>query len=102
MLGDDGVAEKWEATKNIKEPNPDWPLEFMWIGINYYKDQCNSIKLQAIELSGVCACVRVRVCAARVYVLCVVCVGDNVCNIFSFRLPNWKDRESVGMLQTFR
>jgi hypothetical protein len=37
-----------------------------------------------------------------VYVLCVVCVGDNVCNIFSLRLPNWKDRESVGMLQTFR
>jgi hypothetical protein len=33
-----------------------------------------------------------------VYVLCVVCVGDNVCNIFSFRLPNWEDRGSVGML----
>jgi hypothetical protein len=51
----------------------------VWIGINYYEDQCNSIELQTIELLGVCA--GVCVCArARMCVLCVVglCVGDNV------------------------
>jgi hypothetical protein len=81
MLEGDGVAKKWEAMKNIEEPNPDLPSEFVWIGINYYEDQCNSIELQTIELSGVCACVCVHMCAcvfARAcvcYVLCVCVLG---------------------------
>jgi hypothetical protein len=45
LEGGDGVVEKWEAMKNIEEPNPDWSLEFMWIGINYYEDQCDSFEL---------------------------------------------------------
>jgi hypothetical protein len=71
LVGGDGVVEKWEAIKNIEEPNPDWSSEFRRIGINYYEDQCNSIELQAIELSGVCAgmCVGVRV-------MCCVCWGQ--------------------------
>jgi hypothetical protein len=73
MLEGDGIAEKWEAMKNIEEPNPDWPSEFKWIGINYYEDQCNSIELQTIELSGVCAGVCVRTCVC--YVLCVCVLG---------------------------
>jgi hypothetical protein len=28
LEGGDGVAEKWEAMKNIEDPNPDWSLEF--------------------------------------------------------------------------
>jgi len=58
--------------KNIEEPNPDWSSEFLCIGLNYYKDQCNSIELEAIELSGACAhvCVCARVCAC----VCCVCV----------------------------
>jgi hypothetical protein len=24
--------------KNIEDPNPDWSLEFRWIGINYCED----------------------------------------------------------------
>jgi hypothetical protein len=43
--GGDGVAKKWEAMKNIEEPNPNWSSEFGRIGINYYEDQCNSIEL---------------------------------------------------------
>jgi hypothetical protein len=78
LVGGDGVVEKWEAIKNIEEPNPDWSSEFRRIGINYYEDQCNSIELQAIELSSTfvrgCVCVRASVCA------CVCCVGENVCN----------------------
>jgi len=44
----------------------------MCIGINYYEDQCNSIELQAIELSVACVCMGVclymHVCAC----VCVV------------------------------
>jgi hypothetical protein len=28
LEGGDRVAEKWEAMKNIEDPNPDWSLEF--------------------------------------------------------------------------
>jgi hypothetical protein len=28
LEGEDGVAEKWEAMKNIEDPNPDWSSEF--------------------------------------------------------------------------
>jgi hypothetical protein len=103
MLEGDGVAEKWEATKNIEEPNPDWSSKFMWIGINYYEDQCNSIELHAIEISGVCVqvCVCARACACM-HVCYVLCVLGTMYVIISFRLPNWADRGSVGMLQTFR
>jgi hypothetical protein len=54
LEGGDRVAEKWEAVKNIEDPNPDWSSEFMCIGINYNDDdqRNNSIELQAIELSG--------------------------------------------------
>jgi hypothetical protein len=105
MLEGDGVAEKWEAMKNIEEPNPDWPSEFVWIGINCYEDQCNSIELQTIELSGVCACVRAHVCVCVCVCMCVLCVvclcvGDIV--IINFRLSNWEHRGSIGMLQIFR
>ena len=31
--GDGGVAEKWEAVKNIEHPNPDWSSEF----VSWYK-----------------------------------------------------------------
>ena len=69
----------------------------------YDEDQCNSIKLQAIELSGacvsVCVCVCVCVCVF-VCVLCVCCGGMYV--IISFRVPTREDKGSVGMLQTFR
>ena len=90
LEGGDEVAEKWKAMKNIEEPNPDWSSEFVCIGLNYYKDQCNSIELEAIELSGAC----VHVC-----VVFVCCGGMYI--IISFRLPTWEDRGSVGMLQTF-
>ena len=72
LEGGDEVVEKWKAMKNIEEPNPDWSSEFLCIGLNYYKDQCNSIELEAIELSGACAhvCVCARVCAC----VCCVCV----------------------------
>jgi len=50
--------------KNIEEPNPDLSLECMCISIIYVEDQCNSIKLQAIELSGAC----VSVCVLWGYV----------------------------------
>jgi hypothetical protein len=80
LEGGDGVAEKWEAMKNIEEPNPEWSSEFGWIGINYYEEQCNSIELQAIELSSMCVCacvcVRVRMC---VCVLCVACLCWGQC-----------------------
>lgn len=52
LEGGDGVADKWEAMKNIEEPNPDSPSEFVHIGINYDEDEYNSIDLEAIELSG--------------------------------------------------
>jgi hypothetical protein len=28
LEGGDGVTKKWEAMKNIEEPNPDWSSEF--------------------------------------------------------------------------
>ncbi|OEL26548.1 Protein NSP-INTERACTING KINASE 3 [Dichanthelium oligosanthes] len=50
LEGGDGVAEKWEAMKNVEDPDPD---EFVYRAINsYYEDQSNSIELEAIELSG--------------------------------------------------
>ncbi|XP_023156689.1 protein NSP-INTERACTING KINASE 3 isoform X2 [Zea mays] len=52
LEGGDGVAEKWQAMKDIEEPNPDSSSEFVCIGINYDVDECNSIELQAVELSG--------------------------------------------------
>ncbi|XP_034586484.1 protein NSP-INTERACTING KINASE 3 [Setaria viridis] len=45
----DGVAEKWEAMKNVEEPDPD---ESAYRAINYDEDQSTSIELQAVELSG--------------------------------------------------
>ena len=85
-----GLQTNGSPWKNIVEPNPHWSSEFMCIGINYYEDQCNSIELQAIELSGAC----VHVC-----VVFVCCGGMYI--IISFRLPTWEDRGSVGMLQIF-
>ena len=67
--GRDGFVEKWEAMKNIKEPNPDWSSEFVRIGINYYKNKYNSIELQDIELLGACACACVFVCVCFVRML---------------------------------
>jgi hypothetical protein len=100
LVGGDGVVEKWEAIKNIEEPNPDWSSEFRRIGINYYEDQCNSIELQAIELSSmfvrVCVCARAQVCVH----VCVV-LGTMYVTI-CFRLPNLEDKGSTEMLQTFR
>lgn len=51
MLEGDGVAEKWEAMKNIEEPNPDRSSESVRTGVNYDDDECNSIEQQASELS---------------------------------------------------
>ncbi|RLN00360.1 protein NSP-INTERACTING KINASE 3-like [Panicum miliaceum] len=45
----DGVAEKWEAVKNVEEPNPE---DLKYRAINYDEDQCSSTELQAVELSG--------------------------------------------------
>ncbi|CAL4895475.1 unnamed protein product [Urochloa decumbens] len=45
----DGVAEKWEAMKNVEEPDSD---ESAYRAINYQEDQSNSTELQAVELSG--------------------------------------------------
>lgn len=45
----DGVAEKWETMKNVKEPDHD---EYAYKEINYDEEQSNSIELQAVELSG--------------------------------------------------
>ena len=71
LEGRDEVAEQWKAMKNIEEPNPDWSSEFVCIGLNYYKDQCNSIELQAIELSVSCVCACV---CLHMYVCASVCV----------------------------
>jgi hypothetical protein len=49
MLEGDGVAEKWEAVKNVEEPNPE---DLKYRAINYDEDQCSSTELQAVELSG--------------------------------------------------
>ena len=35
LEGGGGVAEEWEAMKNIEDPNPDWSSEFVSTGINY-------------------------------------------------------------------
>jgi len=96
MLRGDGVSEKWKAIKNIEEPNPDRSSEFMCIGINYDEDQCNSIELQANELSGVCAhaSMRLFVCVC----VCVCVVG--MCVIISFGLPTWEDRDASGFLSS--
>jgi hypothetical protein len=80
--------------KYIEEPNLDWSSEFEWIHINYYEDQCNSIELQAIELSStcvrVCACacvsvsVHTRVCVCVHMCMCyVLCVLWTLCLIYS-------------------
>ncbi|CAL4902720.1 unnamed protein product [Urochloa decumbens] len=47
----DGVAEKWEAMKDVEEPNPDSP-GYLFPVVDYDADQSNSIELRAIELSG--------------------------------------------------
>ncbi|CAL4910130.1 unnamed protein product [Urochloa decumbens] len=47
----DGVAEKWEAMKDVEEPDPDSP-GYLFPVVDYDADQRNSIELQAIELSG--------------------------------------------------
>ncbi|KAJ1261940.1 hypothetical protein BS78_09G067400 [Paspalum vaginatum] len=51
LEGGGGVAEKWEAMKNVEELNPN-SSEVLFGPINYDEDQCNSIELESIELSG--------------------------------------------------
>nr|CAB3464099.1 unnamed protein product [Digitaria exilis] len=48
LEGGDGVADKWEAMKNIEELNPDK----LYQAIKYDEDQFSSTELQSIELSG--------------------------------------------------
>jgi len=84
LKGGDGVAEKWEGMKIAEEPIPDRSSEFMCTGINYDEDQCNSIELQAIDLSSVCvhACVRAGMCVCVCVSVCVflcVCMCCWVC-----------------------
>jgi hypothetical protein len=65
----------------------------MCIGINYDEDQCKSIVLQAIKLSGGCVCgcvcVHVHVCVLWGYVYVVI----------NFRLPTWEYKGNIGMLE---
>jgi hypothetical protein len=72
MLGGDGVAEKWEAMKNIEEPNSDRSSEFVCIGINY--DEACAIQLSCKPLNSQ-VCVRARACVC----VCVCVVGGGVC-----------------------
>ncbi|XP_062230254.1 protein NSP-INTERACTING KINASE 3-like [Phragmites australis] len=51
LEGGDGVAEKWEALKDVEEPNPDSP-GYLFPPIDYDEDRSSSIELQAVELSG--------------------------------------------------
>ena len=52
MLEDgDGVAEKWEAMKDVEELDPDSP-GYLFPVLDYDVDRSCSIELQAIELSG--------------------------------------------------
>ncbi|XP_062180712.1 protein NSP-INTERACTING KINASE 3-like [Phragmites australis] len=51
LEGGDGVAEKWEALKNVEELNPDSPGYLFPDILDYDADRSNSIELQAIELS---------------------------------------------------
>ncbi|KAG2616676.1 hypothetical protein PVAP13_3NG249475 [Panicum virgatum] len=52
MLEDgDGVAEKWEAMKDVEELDPDSP-GYLFPVLDYDVDRSSSIELQAIELSG--------------------------------------------------
>ncbi|XP_072148442.1 protein NSP-INTERACTING KINASE 3-like [Setaria viridis] len=51
LEGGDGVAEKWEAMKDVEEPDPDSP-GYLFPVLDYDADQSSSIALQAIELSG--------------------------------------------------
>jgi hypothetical protein len=79
----------------------------MWIGINYYEDQRNSIELQAIELSGVfagvcvcvCACVRscVYVHMCMCYVLCVLWRMYVIYSVLDFQI-----RKTQEVLRCFR
>ncbi|XP_025806112.1 protein NSP-INTERACTING KINASE 3-like [Panicum hallii] len=47
----DGVAEKWEAMKDVEELDPDSP-GYLFPVLDYDVDRSSSIELQAIELSG--------------------------------------------------
>ncbi|CAN6358692.1 unnamed protein product [Urochloa humidicola] len=47
----DGVAEKWEAMKDVEEPDPNSP-GYLFPVVDYDADQSSSIELKAIELSG--------------------------------------------------
>nr|CAB3464096.1 unnamed protein product [Digitaria exilis] len=49
--GGDGVAEKWEAMKNVEEMDPDSP-GYLFPVLNYDTDRSSSIELKAVELSG--------------------------------------------------
>ncbi|WVZ96738.1 hypothetical protein U9M48_042339, partial [Paspalum notatum var. saurae] len=51
LEGGGEVAVKWEAMKNVEDLNPN-SSEILFGPINYDEDQCNSIELQSIELSG--------------------------------------------------
>ncbi|KAF8727043.1 hypothetical protein HU200_019540 [Digitaria exilis] len=54
LEGGDGVADKWEAMKNIEEPNPDKLYQTIKYDEdqNYDTDRSSSIELKAVELSG--------------------------------------------------
>ncbi|RLN01184.1 protein NSP-INTERACTING KINASE 3-like [Panicum miliaceum] len=47
----DGVAEKWEAMKDVEELDPDSP-GYLFPVLDYDVDRSSLIELQAIELSG--------------------------------------------------
>jgi hypothetical protein len=51
LEGGDGVAERWEAMKDVEGPGLDSP-GYLFPVLDYDADQSSTIALQAIELSG--------------------------------------------------
>uniref|UniRef100_A0A0E0KZ17 non-specific serine/threonine protein kinase n=1 Tax=Oryza punctata TaxID=4537 RepID=A0A0E0KZ17_ORYPU len=49
---DGSVAEKWEALKDAERSKPSTPEFMLSPPVNFAPDECNSIQLEAVELSG--------------------------------------------------
>uniref|UniRef100_A0A0E0DMP4 non-specific serine/threonine protein kinase n=1 Tax=Oryza meridionalis TaxID=40149 RepID=A0A0E0DMP4_9ORYZ len=53
LQGSDGsVVEKWETLKDAERSKPSTPEFMLSSPVNFAPDECNSIQLEAVELSG--------------------------------------------------
>lgn len=49
---DGSVVEKWETLKDAERSKPSTPEFMLSSPVNFASDECNSIQLEAVELSG--------------------------------------------------